>query len=590
MTPIARHVASAALFLATGAALAAPAQTIYVGGDILTMKGPAPVYAEALAVRDGKIAAVGRRAAVMALKGPGTEVVDLKGATLMPGFIDAHGHVGLAIQWQQYAWLRKPEIDSIPKLLDALREHVKKMGLKPGDWIVGNGYDPSLLAEKRHPTAAELDTVSTDSPTLLIHASGHAGVANSSLLQRRGIGPETPDPEGGAIGRIAGSRMPNGLLEEVPFIALLRAMPPLTSETAPRYVKAGMDEVARTGITTVREDFASITELALLGEAARAKQLPIDVIVHAVDAFGAQLTKLARAPSEVPIREVLGSAVPIEAAAERAMREAPEYTRGYVNRLRIAGVKFHADGAPSAGTAYLLKPYSARFPGKDAGYAGIPTLTAAQWDAIVDTWYPSRFQMLVHANGDAAIQQMIDAIGRARKKHGVGDRRPVIIHAGMASEAQVRQMKGYGIVPSFYSSMVAVGAQVYEANIGERVRTMQPAGYAERLGMRFTIHNDSPLVPWDILPLVQSAVTRRNDVNGQVYGPELRITRYQALLAVTRHAAWQAFEEATKGTLEPGKRADLVVLDRDPLKVRADEIRTIKVMRTIKDGETVFVR
>jgi predicted amidohydrolase YtcJ len=138
--------------------------------------------------------------------------------------------------------------------------------------------------------------------------------------------------------------------------------------------------------------------------------------------------------------------------------------------------------------------------------------------------------------------------------------------------------------------MVAVGAQVYEANIGERVRTMQPAGYAERLGMRFTIHNDSPLVPWDILPLVQSAVTRRNDVNGQVYGPELRITRYQALLAVTRHAAWQAFEEATKGTLEPGKRADLVVLDRDPLKVRADEIRTIKVMRTIKDGETVFVR
>jgi predicted amidohydrolase YtcJ len=422
----------------------------------------------------------------------------------------------------------------------------------------------------------------------LIHASGHAGVANSLLLQRNGITAATPDPEGGAIGRVEGSKEPNGLLEEVPFIALLRGMPPLTAQTAPRYVKSGMEEVARSGLTTVREDFASATELSLLVDAARAGQLPVDVIVHAVDAFGAQLTKLARAPSDVPIREVVGSAAPIEAGAERAMRTAPEYARGYVDRLRLAGVKFHADGAPTAGTAFLQKPYTSRLPGKDASYSGIPTLTAAQWDAIVDTWYPSRFQMLVHANGDAAIQQMIDAIGRARKKHGTGDKRPVMIHAAMASEAQVRQMKAYGIVPSFYSSMVSVGAQVYEANIGERARTMQPAKYAERLGIPYTIHNDAPLVPWDVLPLVEAAVTRRNDVNGRVYGPDLRITPYQALLAVTRHGAYQAFEERTKGTLEPGKLADLVILERNPLKVEPQSIGEIRVLETIKDGRTVY--
>jgi predicted amidohydrolase YtcJ len=526
----------------------------------------------------------------MRLAGADTEIVDLKGRTMLPGFIDGHGHLGLAIQWQQYAWLRTPQIDSIPKLLDALRDHVKKMSLQPGDWIVGNGYDPSLLKEKRHPTAAELDTVSTESPVFLIHASGHAGVANSLLLKRNGITADTPDPEGGAIGRIAGSKEPNGLLEEVPHMALLRSMPPLTARTAPKYVQSALQDVARVGITTVREDFAATAELALLVDAARASQLNLDVIVHVVDGFGAQLMTIARSPSDVPIREIVGSTTTINDGAERAMRAAPEFTRDYVNRLRIAGVKFHADGAPTAGTALLRKPYSSILPGKDANYLGIPTLTAAQWDAIVDTWYPSRFQMLVHANGDGAIQQMIDAIARARTKHGVADKRPVMIHAAMASESQMRQIQANGITPSFYASMIPIGAQLYEANIGERAQTMQPAKYAEKLGIPFTLHNDAPLVPWDILPLVESAVTRRNDTNGRVYGPALRIGAYPALVAVTRHAAYQAFEEKTKGTIEPGKLADLVILDRNPLKVKPEQIRSIKVMQTIKDGVPIFTR
>lgn len=585
-----RRLAAVGFALATGIAFAQPAQTIYVGGDILTMSGPQPAYVEALAVREGRIVAVGPRATVMRLRGSDTRVIDLQGRTLLPGFVDGHGHLGLAIQWQQYAWLRTPGIDSIPALLDALRAHARRMGLGPGDWIVGNGYDPSLLRERRHPTAAELDTVSSESPVFLIHASGHAGVVNRVLLERNRITADTPDPEGGAIGRVAGSREPNGLLEEVPHIAVLRSMPPLTPQTAPRYVRSALEEVARAGITTVREDFASAEELALLSGAARAGQLSLDVIVHAVDAFGGQLMALARSPSDVPIQEIVGSTTPVSGGAERAMRDAPEFTRGYVNRMRIAGVKFHADGAPTAGTGYLLQPYTARFPGKDPNYAGIPTLTAAQWDAIVDTWYPSRFQMLVHANGDAAIQQMIDAIGRARRKHGTGDKRPVMIHAAMASEAQMRRIRDYGIVPSFYSSMIPVAAQIYEANIGARAQTMQPAGYAQRLGIPYTIHNDAPLVPWAILPLVEAAVTRRNDATGRVYGPQLRITPYQALLAVTRHGAYQAFEERTKGSLAPGKVADLVVLERNPLKVSPDQIRHIRVMQTIKDGVPVFTR
>jgi len=236
-----RRLAAVGFALATGIAFAQPAQTIYVGGDILTMSGPQPAYVEALAVREGRIVAVGPRATVMRLRGSDTRVIDLQGRTLLPGFVDGHGHLGLAIQWQQYAWLRTPGIDSIPALLDALRAHARRMGLGPGDWIVGNGYDPSLLRERRHPTAAELDTVSSESPVFLIHASGHAGVVNRVLLLRNRITADTPDPEGGAIGRVAGSREPNGLLEEVPHIAVLRSMPPLTPQTAPRYVRSALE-------------------------------------------------------------------------------------------------------------------------------------------------------------------------------------------------------------------------------------------------------------------------------------------------------------------------------------------------------------
>lgn len=561
---------------------------IYYGGDILTMAGDKPQYVEAIVVKDGKIAYVGSMASAMELKGAATRVVDLQGTTLLPGFVDGHGHAGLAIEWQRYAWLRTPEITSVATLQNALREHAKKMNLKPGDWIVGNGYDPSLLAEKRHPTADELDDVSQDNPVFIIHASGHAGVANHKLLEMAGITAQIPDPPDGVIGRVAGSTEPNGLLEEAPHLQTLAMLPPITEETAPQYIKSGMEQIAAAGITTVQEAYTSQSQLELLTNAARNNQLPLDTIVYPAENFVDELVKVATSRAEIPIQDIVPGR-PISGGAERAMRQAKEYSQGYKNRMRIAGVKFFGDGSPTAGTAYLKEPYTARFPGKPADYRGISTLTDEQMNAFVDLWYPTRFQMQIHVNGDGAIEQFLNAIEKAEQKHGKQDKRPLAIHSQLASDAQLERMKALGVIPSFYSSMVTLAGQLYEANIGDRALRMSPASSAEKLGVLYTIHNDAPLVPWDVMPLVESAVVRRNEQNDRIYGPEQRVTPYQALLATTRNAAYSLFEEKTKGSLEVGKLADLVILAQNPLKVDPETIKSVTVLETIKEGTSIYI-
>lgn len=561
---------------------------IYYGGDILTMAGDKPQYVEAIVVKDGKIAYVGSMASAMELKGAATRVVALQGTTLLPGFVDGHGHAGLAIEWQRYAWLRTPEITSVATLQNALREHAKKMNLKPGDWIVGNGYDPSLLAEKRHPTADELDDVSQDNPVFIIHASGHAGVANHKLLEMAGITAQIPDPPDGVIGRVAGSTEPNGLLEEAPHLQTLAMLPPITEETAPQYIKSGMEQIAAAGITTVQEAYTSQSQLELLTNAARNNQLPLDTIVYPAENFVDELVKVATSRAEIPIQDIVPGR-PISGGAERAMRQAKEYSQGYKNRMRIAGVKFFGDGSPTAGTAYLKEPYTARFPGKPADYRGISTLTDEQMNAFVDLWYPTRFQMQIHVNGDGAIEQFLNAIEKAEQKHGKQDKRPLAIHSQLASDAQLERMKALGVIPSFYSSMVTLAGQLYEANIGDRALRMSPASSAEKLGVLYTIHNDAPLVPWDVMPLVESAVVRRNEQNDRIYGPEQRVTPYQALLATTRNAAYSLFEEKTKGSLEVGKLADLVILAQNPLKVDPETIKSVTVLETIKEGTSIYI-
>lgn len=567
-----------ALRLFAAGALAGPAlaggpaaDVIYEGAHILTMD-PRQPSAEAVAVAGDRIVAVGDRRSVLKRRGPQTRMVALGERALLPGFIDAHGHITAQAAQVRMAALAPPPVgavESIAALQDALRRYLSDRQPVPGQWVIGFGYDDSQLAERRHPTRADLDVVSTINPIYIIHASGHMGVANSPALAALDIGAATPDPPGGAIRRMPQSREPDGLLEESANSRVYAALPRLTSlgggpaapmDEAVAQLRIALMNNAAAGITTV-EDGASLPEnLAVLRAAAAADALPLDVIAHVL-----------WAPLAGPLP---------------ALDDAGAY-RG---RLKIGGVKLILDGSPQGKTAFLSEPYRVPPPGKDAGYRGAPAMPQETVDAAVDTVLARGLQLQAHANGDAAAQQLIDAVARAQPAPAdTGAPRVIMIHAQTVRDDQLDGMKALGIMPSFFPAHTFFWGDWHRDSVLGPVRAarISPMRSARERGMRFTIHNDAPVVPPDILRLVWNAVNRISR-SGAVIGPEQRITVTEALAAVTRDAAFQNGEVRDKGTLAAGMQADLVILSEDPRAVPPLDLRRITVRETVSRGASVY--
>ncbi len=546
------------------------ADVIYVGAHILTMEDKG---ATAVAVRGDRIVAVGDRAKVLRAKGKGTRVVDLKEQALLPGFIDAHGHItGQAAQVRMVALAPPPvgTVTSVAGVQEAVRAYIRDKHIAPGQWVVGFGYDDSQLTEQRHPTRADLDVVSTDIPIYLIHASAHMGVVNTAALRALKIDAATADPPGGAIRRVAGSREPDGLLEESANTQVYAALPTLNAlpggpaaavADAVEQLRVAMLTNAAMGITTV-EDGASLPEnLAVLRAAAAADKLPLDVVAHVLWVPPA------------PFPEMAGAGA-------------------YAGRLKIGGIKMILDGSPQGKTAYLSVPYKVPPPGMGADYRGAPALPDAVVDAAVREVIGRGLQLQAHANGDAAEQQMIDAVDRTGAQLGrdaVRKSRVVMIHAQTIREDQLDRLKALGMIPSFFPAHTFFWGDWHRESVlgPERAARISPTRSALDRGLPFTIHNDSPVVPPDILRLIWNA-TNRVTRSGAVLGPEQRVPIMAALRAVTINAAAQNFEEATKGSLAPGKVADLVILSADPRAVPVADLRGIKVVETISRGVTVY--
>lgn len=562
--------------------------TVYYNGDILTMEGDTAGYAEAITVKDGKVLYAGTKAGAIQQAGSGAQQIDLQGRTLMPGFIDAHGHVGLAADYKRYAFLRGEKIRNIPDLIKAMQELAREQQPKPGQFILGNGFDRSLLAEKRNPTADELDQVSKENPVYIIHASGHMGVANHKALELAGFTAQSKDPAGGKIERKPGSQEPSGVLEENAHFKLWEMVPPLDDQTGPKYLKMAMDQAVATGLTTIQEAGMKPAQMPVLIDAARKGILPIDVVAFATDVFSEQLRQILTAPANTPIQTMIPGS-PVSKWGEEAIRSGKDYLNGYKGGFRIAGLKMWMDGSPLAGTALLRQPYTGKIPGKDASYKGFTNASDEEVFAFVDRWYPEPYQIQVHVNGDGTADQFIRVMDKVVKKHGRKEGKVIMIHCSMVHEDQLKQMKALGIAPSFYPSTISEAAESFVEMLGEeRVARMHPAKLAANLGMNYTIHNDEPLIAMEMLPLVWVATNRKSMATGKVYGADLALTPYQALLAVTRNAALQLGEGDSKGSLAPGKRADMIILDRNPLKIDKDEIRNLQVLATIKDGKTVY--
>lgn len=574
------------------------ADAIYFNGDILTMASKDPSYAEAIAVEGGKIAFVGTKAEALKLKGDATALIDLKGRTLLPGFIDTHGHM---------VYFGKNMIDAdlfgthdMAELITRMKAQAAKT--PDGAWIVGFGYRTPGLKEKRHPTIEELDLVSADRPVMVVDSSGHLGAGNSALFKLLGLSAETPDPQGGNFMRKPGGTELAGPMEETALFAVRAKRPPFTGELADRAITGAVELWTSYGQTTAMECGLGLgdDDIDIVRNAIDKQLLKIDLYLcakdtvanKAIDAGRAVAAEYATAESadDATARQDLIAAQGTTAPGDtlrKLLQARPDLDKRYINRVRLGGVKFWLDG--STDTAWFTEPYANNPPGKTGSYSGFQQIPDEVLDEAFERFWTSDIQINMHMNGDAAVEQALRAIEKAVAKHGMRDHRPVFVHGSYMRPDQIERAQKYGAIPSYLTStIVSGGAAALFLWGGERGNKVMAAHTLEEKGMPFTFSHDAPVTPkpW-ILPLVDAGVNRAT-AQGDVIGERERVSPYVALKAVTSYAAFQIKEDKTKGTLEQGKIADFVILEQNPLKVDPQSIKDIKVMETIKEGETVF--
>lgn len=536
-----------------------PAHQVFINGDVLTMDADNRIV-QALSVRGDRIETVGSTQEIMALVGDDTEVVDLRGRTLLPGFIDAHGHFPGSGMSAISAELYSPPIGDKKTMADVLQAlQVRASQVDAGDWVTGSGYDDTLLAEKRHPTRAELDSVSMEHPVVAMHVSGHMLVANSAALAAVGIDASTPDPEGGVIGRLPDSSEPNGLLEETARLDIMGHMQDIGLLDVYRMMKLAVKDYSAVGVTTAQSGGVS---------PALAKGLSV------FSKFGVIPQRLVLFPFEHDYGEALfnGDYDPQEYSSER---------------VYMGPVKIVADGSIQGFTGYLSHPYHTPYHG-DPDYRGYAAVPREKLFKLVEKLHRAGYQIAIHGNGDESIEDILDAFEAAQQAHPVEDPRMILIHSQMAREDQVARMKAIGVTPSFFSAHTYYwGDRHRDIFMGpERAAVMSPARWAQQYDVRFSSHMDTPVTPMLPLQAVWSQVHRMT-TSGDVLGPEQRIGVMDALRAVTIDAAWQVFQEDNRGSLEPGKYADLVVLSGNPL----DDpmaLRELQVQRTVIGGVSIY--
>lgn len=550
---------------AAGTATAQTADAIYAGGQIVTMDRKQPT-AEAVAIRGGRILAVGPSARVMTHKGAETNWIDLGGRVLLPGFIDPHSHLAAAMTLSEQADCSSPPVGlvkDIPGLIAALKAFREARGIRPGETIVGHGYDRAGLAEGRELTRRDLDAAFPDNPVIVGHVSMHGAVLNSAALRRFGISAATLTPPGGIIAREPGSDEPAGLLMEAAYLPVLAA---LSAPASPERERARLSSAQRiyaaAGITTAQEGATDFDQLEALRRGADRGALSIDVV-----------------------------ALPIITDLDRILAKNPPDSFGtYRNRLKLGGVKIVLDGSPQGKTAYFTTPYLTGGPTGQADWRGEPSFPPDICAAMFKRCYDLKLQAFVHANGDAAIDLLLSSHERAAAGDRAADRRTVAVHSQFVRPDQLDRYAADGIIPSFFTAHTYYFGAAHLTNRGKaQTFFLSPMKTAIRKGLRPTNHTDFNVVPIDQMMVLWTAVTRKS-LSGQVIGPGERVSPMEALEAITINAAYQYREESSKGSIEPGKLADLAILDRNPLTVDPDAIKDIRVMETIKEGRTIYRR
>ena len=541
------------------------ADVIYYGGPIVTLNDQQPT-AQAVAVKNGKIVAVGSENSMRSWTGQKTEQVFLDGKTLVPGFIDGHGHmVNVGLQAISANLLPPPDggVDSIAALQQVLKDWIAKSPVsKKYGLIIGFGYDDSQLKEKRHPTKEELDMVSKDIPIMCFHQSGHIRSYNSKALEMAGITSQTKDPVGGIIQRKAGSQEPNGVFEESAMLLVdTKILPKVGSEEMFNLAMAGQELYKRFGHTTGQEGLAIAPFLLGLTEMANRKKLDIDVVAYP--------------PIMFP-------------GIEKAM-QSQFVGQKYQNHLRIGGVKLVLDGSPQGKTAWLTKPYFKVPAGQKEDYNGYGSMPDADANRFIAQAYANRWQIITHTNGDAAIDQLIAGIGLAKKKYPNTMITPVMIHGQIMRADQIPELKKLGIFPSVFPMHTFYWGDWHRDSVlgPERAANISPTKWLQDANIPFSSHHDAPVANPDMMRVL-SATVNRTTRSGQILGPDQRVEPVVGLKSISLWAAMQYGEGKSKGSIEVGKLADLVVLSDNPTTMDRLKIADVKVLKTIKEGKTIY--
>ena len=539
-----------------------PADTIFHGDNIVTMDPQQPAV-EAVAVRGETIVAAGSRDEVMALQGPATRVVDLGDNALLPGFIDSHGHFLGAGRDQTSLGLHPPPVGDVNNIDDIVRkvqEWIDEHDIPPGEVVTGRGYDDSLLEEGRHPTREDLDRASTDHPIILTHVSGHLTTTNSAALAASDITADTPDPPGGHVRRMEGSMEPNGVLEETArgLLAFDRRPTP-SAEELDDLIRRSIDVYLSHGTTTIQDGGTAPMQAEAFQAAANREPFKADV---------AAFVRFNETPADL-------ASIP--------------YRRDYQDGFRVGGVKLMLDGSPQGRTAWVTIPYEEGPPGAPPDYVAYGVMVPGEYKAAAAELIQGGIPIIVHANGDAAMDLMIDGVDDAvADMDAMPDHRSVIIHAQLMRADQLDRAAELDIVPSFFAAHAFFWGDWHRISFGEeRGNNTSPMGWALERDVDFTIHNDASVVPPHMMRLVSIAVNRKTR-SGHILGPHQRLTVMQALHAVTLGGAYQYFEEDTKGSITVGKQADLVILDENPLTADPENLEFIPILETFSRGRSVF--
>lgn len=533
------------------------ADCILTGGRIFL--GLGEPLAEALAIRGNRVLAVGKASEIEALAGHETRRIDLAGRSAIPGINDGHQHMLLFGLEQSEVNLHPTQLSTMEQLLD--RIGAKAREIPPGEWILGRRYDHFHLTPARHPTAAELDRVAPDNPVYITRTCGHMGVANSRALALAGVGPDTPDPKGGELGRDDAGQ-PNGLLMETAQELIKNALPPLSQERLVGALELAGDLFLARGITSVTD--------AGLG----LRQHFDDYLAYRAAADSGRLkvrTYLALTGGPNGIER--------QAEAERLMTGQGD------ERLKIGPVKLFADGSAGGKTAAMTLPYTCACDNR-----GLFVYSDEELNHWAETYHRKGYQLAIHAIGDAAIDQSVTAVKRALAGAPRTNHRHRIEHCGFTRPDQIADMARLGMIPAPQPIFVYEFGELYVDILGED----RPAGaYPMRswrdAGLKPVASTDTPVSDFDPMKNLYCMVTRKTD-RGRVLGQDERLSMEEALAAMTEYGAHGSFSEKEKGRLTAGQLADVAVLDRDIFAVEPEMLLETQVDMTLLDGDVVYQR